>query len=190
MTSLQTITSHWWIVVLRGVLALALAGVAFGYPFATAAAFVILFGAYAFVEGGVVIVTALRFAHPDSGRWWWMLAQGLIGIAIGVWTFFYPGITAFTLGILVAAWAISTGILEVGAALRLRRDIPGEILLITAGSLSVVLGLALAFINGIIPLAGLFVAVYAVGFYAVLIGIALIALGLKLRGMRAGVGAA
>jgi len=178
----SSLTLHWWMPLVRGLIAIVFGIVLFAFPISAVAALVILFGAYAFVDGVLVIVQAFRFAHPDTGRWWWLLAQGIAGILIGVITFFYPGITAGTLAILIAFWAIITGGFEIGAAIRLRRDVPGEIFLIVSGVLSIVLG-ALLFL---FPLAALLTVVWLLAAYSIIAGVALIALALRLRGMNSG----
>jgi len=173
----SSLTSHWWMPLLRGLLAIVFGAVLFAFPISAVAALVILFGAFALVDGILAIVQALRFAHPNSGRWWWLLAQGAAGILIGVVTFFYPGITAGTLALLIAAWAVITGGFEIATAIRLRRDVPGEIFLIVAGLLSIVLG-ALLFL---FPLAALLTVVWLLAAYSIIAGAALIALALRLR---------
>jgi uncharacterized membrane protein HdeD (DUF308 family) len=180
MLALRTVTNHWWVFLLRGLVAVLFGIFAFVFPVSTAAAFVIIFGAYALVDGVLTIVTALRAAHPDSGRWWWLLVEGIVGIAVGVLTFFEPGITALALGFLVAGWAIATGIFEVAAAFRMRKDVPGEILFFVTGLLSIALGVILA----IHPFTGLLAAVYLIGAYAILAGVVLTALAFRLRARR------
>jgi uncharacterized membrane protein HdeD (DUF308 family) len=106
-----------------------------------------------------------------------MILQGLAGIAIGVVTFFYPGITGATLGLFIAAWAVVTGIFEIGTAIRMRRDVPNEILLIVSGVLSVVLGAVLF----LFPFGALLVLVYLIAAYGIVSGITLIALAFRLR---------
>ena len=101
-------------------------------------------------------------------------------IAVGVLTFFEPGITALALGFLVAGWAIATGIFEVAAAFRMRKDVPGEILFFVTGLLSIALGVILA----IHPFTGLLAAVYLIGAYAILAGVVLTALAFRLRARR------
>ena len=178
MIGLQTITAHWWIFLIRGIIAILFGIAALAWPAITAVIFVYIFAGYACADGILALVAAVRFAHPDSGRWWWMILQGVLGIAIGVITVLYPGITAYALSILVIVWAITTGILEIAAAVRLRRDIPNEILLIVAGVLSILVGVLLLFRE---PLNALLVLVYIVAFYAILAGIMLIALAFRLR---------
>jgi uncharacterized membrane protein HdeD (DUF308 family) len=169
--------SHWWAPLLRGVLAIVFGIVLLVMPLASVVTLVFLFGGFALADGVLAIVQALRFAHPDSGRWWVTIVQGLIGIAIGVVTFFYPGITATTLGLLVAAWAIMTGVFEIATAIRLRRVIKNEFFLVLAGIASLVLGLVLV----VFPLGALLLIVYVIAAYAFVSGIALVALAFRLR---------
>ena len=172
------VTQHWWVPLVRGLISIVFGIFVFAFPISSIFAFVILIGAYFFVDGIANVVTAIRFAHPDTGRWWAILAQGVIGIAIGITTFFLPGLTAASLGFLIAFWAVITGVFEIAAALRLRRDVPGEIFLIVAGILSVVVGVVL-FANPAVALVAL---TWIVGFYAILGGLALVALAFRLRG--------
>jgi uncharacterized membrane protein HdeD (DUF308 family) len=171
------IAAHWWIPLVRGILAIAFGIVVMAYPFHAIGVFIILFGAFVFADGVLNIITSLRFAHPDSGSWWMVLVQGIFGVAIGVLTFLWPGLTAATLGTLVALWAVVTGVLEIVAAFRLRRSVPGEILLIISGILSVVIG-AWLFISPIVALLAL---TWLIGFYAIFGGVTLIALAFRLR---------
>ncbi|MBC5798635.1 MAG: HdeD family acid-resistance protein [Candidatus Eremiobacteraeota bacterium] len=174
---LARITSHWWVPLLRGVVAVIFGVVILLYPISSIFVLVVLFGAFMFVDGILNVVTALRFAHPDTGHWWAILVQGIVGIAIGLITFFLPGLTAITLGFLVGIWAIITGVLEVVAAFRLRRDVSGEIFLFIAGVLSFIVGIWLV----AFPVAALVALVYLLAIYAIVGGIALIVLAFRLR---------
>jgi uncharacterized membrane protein HdeD (DUF308 family) len=180
MTGLQQITAHWWVFLIRGIIAIAFGVAALVYPLLTAAIFVFIFAGYACADGIFTLIAAVRLAHPDSGRWWWMILQGVLGIAIGILTVLYPFITAYALGVLIAVWAIVTGITEIAAAVRLRKDIPNEIFLIVIGALSVFVGIVLFFR----PLTALLAWVWVVAFYAILAGIMLIALAFRLRGRK------
>jgi uncharacterized membrane protein HdeD (DUF308 family) len=171
------ITSHWWVPLLRGIVAVIFGVVILLYPISSVSVLVVLFGAFMFVDGILNIVTALRFAHPDTGHWWAILVQGIVGIAIGLITFFLPGLTAVTLGFLVGIWAIITGVLEVVAAFRLRRDVPNEIFLVIAGVLSFIVGIWLV----AFPIAALIALVYLLAIYAIVGGIALTVLAFRLR---------
>jgi uncharacterized membrane protein HdeD (DUF308 family) len=178
-SSANYLAAHWWAPLLRGIVALAFGALLLARPVAGVAAFVILFGAFAFVDGVLTIVQALRFSHPQSGRWWWLLLQGISGAAIGAITFFYPGITAYVLGVFIGAWAIVTGAFEIAAATQMRRNVSGEIFMILAGILSMVLGAAIF----IFPGAGLLAVVWFVAAYALAAGITLVILAFRLRAL-------
>jgi uncharacterized membrane protein HdeD (DUF308 family) len=180
MIAAHRIAEHWYIPLIRGLIAVVFGVAVLVHPVAAVATFVLLFGAFAFADGIVTLVTAFRFAHPNTGRWWWMLVQGIVGILVGLIAFFWPISAAWALAILIAAWAFSTGILELGAAFQLRREIPGEIFLAISGVLSILLGIAFV----ILPGAALLTLVFVVGFYAIVAGVSLVVLSIRLRSMR------
>jgi uncharacterized membrane protein HdeD (DUF308 family) len=171
---------HWWALALRGVVAILFGLLTFSVPGITLAVIVILFGAYAFVDGIVAIVSAVRAAH-GHGRWGAFLVEGIVGILAGLVTFFMPILTLAVLVYLVAAWAIVTGVLEIVAAFRLRRYVTGEWLLVLAGIASVIFGV-LVFLA---PLAGAVVIAWWLGAYALVFGILLLVLAFRLRSLQA-----
>jgi uncharacterized membrane protein HdeD (DUF308 family) len=176
----------WWLVALRGALAIAFAVLAFFWPGVTVAALVLLFGAYALVDG-IFAIGATIGAIRGQRRWWPFLVEALLGIGMGVVTFLWPGVTALALLYLIAVWAIATGIFEILAAIELRKAIEGEWLLIVAGALSVVFGLLLIFFPG----AGALALLWMIAAYALLFGILLLVLAFRLRGLKdAGAGPA
>ena len=167
---------NWWLLVLRGVLAVLFAVLAFLWPGLTVAALVILFGAYAFVDGVFAVIAALqRIGKQD--RWWAMLIEGILGIGAGIITFLWPGVTALVLLTIIGVWAIFTGVMEIMAAIQLRREIDNEWLLGIGGALSVLFGLLVIFFPG----AGALSLVWLIAVYAFAFGILLIGLGLRLR---------
>ena len=172
------LSRNWWLVALRGV-----AGILFGLltlvaPGISLAALVLLYGAYAFADGLLAIVSAVR-RHGAGNRWGLLLLEGLVGIAAGVLTVIWPGITALVLLYLIAAWALLTGILEIAAAIRLRKVISGEWLLALSGVASV----AFAVVLMLFPGAGALAVVLWIGAYAFVFGVLLIALGFRLRSL-------
>lgn len=177
---LQSLARNWWALALRGVLAILFGVAAFVWPGMTIAALVLLFGAYAFVDGLFALMAAIR-QHGDVGseRWWMLLLEGLAGIGVGVLTVLWPNITGLVLLYLIAAWAIITGVFEILAAIRLRREIDNEWWLALAGIASVVFGVLIA----LQPAAGALAIVWILGGYAILFGILLLALAFRLRGM-------
>jgi uncharacterized membrane protein HdeD (DUF308 family) len=173
---IERLGSHWWLFLVRGILALVFGLVV---PFAPGAALLTLaffFGAYAFVDGVVAIATAVRMNHAE-GRWIWMFVQGLLGLAVGIFTVFAPALVALWLIFLFGAWAIVTGVLAIGSAFRLRQAIAGEVLMILLGIISIAAGV-FTFIS---PLFGALALVWTISVYAILVGIFLIGLAFRLR---------
>jgi uncharacterized membrane protein HdeD (DUF308 family) len=172
----MNLASHWWVLVLRGVAAVVFGVLALLYPPGAIAALVVLFGAYAIVDGIFNIVAAVR--TPRGGeRWGWLLFEGIISVVAGLVTLFWPGPTALALVLLIGAWSLVTGIAEIAAAIRLRKTIEGEWLLGLSGVLSIAFGI-LVFIA---PGAGAVAIAIWIGAYAIAFGALLIALGVKLR---------
>lgn len=172
----RSLAQNWWALVIRGV-----AGVLFGigalvWPPVAVAALVLLFGAYALVDGIFNIVAAVR-APREGRRWGWLMFSGLIGIATGLITFFLPGATALALVVLVAFWSVVTGVAEIVAAIRLRKQILHEWLWILSGLLSVAFGVLLL----VVPAAGAVALAIWIGAYMLVFGALLIAFGLRLR---------
>ena len=146
------------------------------YPGLTLLVLAMFFGAYVLVDGIFAIISAVSGPKGEK-RWWVALLEGIVGITIGVITFFMPVITALGLLYLIAAWAIVTGIFEIAAAITLRKHITNEWLLILAGAASVLFGVLIA----VMPSAGALVIVWWLGAYSVVFGILFIALSFRLR---------
>jgi uncharacterized membrane protein HdeD (DUF308 family) len=177
MLAIAGLARYWWVVALRG-----LAGIAFGllaliWPGATLAVLILLYGAYALADGVLSIGTGIR---GDAEHRLAMLLNGVLGIAAGIVTFVWPGLTALALLYIIAAWAILTGVLQVFAAVRLRRVIPNEWSLILAGALSVVFGIVLIAAPG----AGALALILLIGAYALVFGVMLLILSWRLRAHR------
>jgi uncharacterized membrane protein HdeD (DUF308 family) len=170
------LATNWWALVLRGLVGILMGVLTFVWPGVTLAALVIVFGAYALVDGIFVLVAAVRAAKSHE-RWGALMVSGLAGIGAGVLTMLWPAITALALVYLIAAWAIVTGVLEIMAAVRLRRVIQGEWLLALSGIASLVFGVLMI----IAPLPGALVIALWVGAYAFVSGVVLVTLGFKLR---------
>jgi uncharacterized membrane protein HdeD (DUF308 family) len=171
---------NWWALALRGLFAILLGVVAFALPGLFLLYLVVLFAAYLFVDGVFSIVAGFRAAQRNE-RWWPLALEGLVDIVAGVIAFALPAAAALALLYLVSVWSIITGLFRIAAAIRLRRQIRGEWLLILNGLLSVLFGIALV----VFPAVGLVTVVWIIGAYAVLFGILLVALGFRLRGHRA-----
>jgi uncharacterized membrane protein HdeD (DUF308 family) len=164
-----------WSVALRGIAALVFGFLALTVPGPVLMGLVLLFGAYALVGGILALVSAVK-EKAEYGRGWRVL-EGLAGIALGIMTFAWPGITALSLTYVIAAWAIVTGIFEFAGAIRLRKYIKHEWLYMLGGVLSVVLGVL---IIGR-PLAGALAITWMLGLYGILFGSVLLGLSFSLR---------
>lgn len=169
------IVRSWKLLALRGLLGVLFGLVAFVWPSITLVALVLLFGAYAIVDGLLAIAAATR--HGVREHAWTLVLEGLVGLGVGLASLVWTGITALLLVELIALWAILTGTLEVALAVRLRREIPGELLLGLAGSASILLGILML----LSPRAGATVIVVLLGGYALFFGSVTLALAFRLR---------
>lgn len=167
---------NWWSLVIRGILGIAIGLVTFLWPGITLIALVFLFAGYALVDGALSLTGAVHAAQSHE-RWAALLIEGLLGIVAAVVTALWPAITLLGLVYVIAAWAILTGVAEVVAAVRLRRFVSGEWLLALAGTASVVFGVLVA----AVPLAGAVVIAIWLGAYALVFGVMLLVLGIRLR---------
>jgi uncharacterized membrane protein HdeD (DUF308 family) len=177
---LTELARNWWVVALRGALAIVFWVLALVWPAITIASLVILFGAYSLVDGIFAVIGGFSMAGQRE-RWWVMVLEGVAGIIIGLITFFSPEVTALVLLYYIAAWAIITGILEIVTAIRLRREIEGEWAMGLAGVASIILGLFLI----IQPGAGAIGLIWWIGSLSIIFGVLLVVLAFRLRGLGA-----
>jgi uncharacterized membrane protein HdeD (DUF308 family) len=175
-TVADTLSRNWWLLALRGFAAVLFAALAFMWPDITLLTLVWLFGAFALVNGVLSFVVAAN-APKGYPRFGSLILGGLLGILAGLLTFVMPGITALGLLILIASWALVTGILEIIAAIKLRKEIDNEWLLILAGLASV----AFAVLLLLQPAAGALVLVWWIGAYALVFGMLLFVLAFRVR---------
>src|SRR5262245_47667092 len=175
---LRTLAQNWWAIVLRGVCAVLFGVGAFAWPGITLAVLILLYGAYALIEGVFAVAGALLGRHEGPFPWGVLLA-GLAGVVVGMVAFFYPGLTALALLYVIAAWAIVRGVFEIVAAIHLRKELNNEWLLALSGLLSVVLGVFLVLAPG----AGALAVLWWIGAFAIVFGILEIILGFRLKGV-------
>ena len=171
------LAKNWWSLVIRGLAAILLGIVSLAMPGITVSLLVLLFGAYALVDGVVSFVGAWR-ASRIHGRWMALVLEGIAGLVAGLVTLAWPAITTVALIYIIGFWALVTGVLEISAPIRLRQHVAGEWLLGLAGVASVIFGIALM----VYPLAGALVLAVWIGIYALIFGVMLVGLGLRLRG--------
>lgn len=172
---LDLMTRHWWVLALRGAFAILFGIVALVWPGITVFALVLLFGAYALADGVVAVTQAVR--GTTGGPRGLLAASGIAGIALGVAALVWPGITAFILLMLIAAWAVATGVLEIVVAVALHRELRGEWVYVLTGAISLIFGILLF----AWPVSGAIAVVWLIGLLALLFGAAMLGVAFRLR---------
>ena len=179
-TVADLLTHNWWVLALRGLCAIAFGIVAFLWPGITLLGLVYLFGAYSLANGVLAFVIAARSpkGYPRFGS---LIFEGILSVVAGIIAFIIPGFTALALLILIAAWAIATGVMEIAAAIRLRKVIRNEWLLVLAGLVSVAFGVLLLLRPG----PGALAVIWWIGTFAMILGALTVILAFRMRSRRA-----
>src|SRR3954452_24803656 len=172
------LAQNWWLILLRGVLAIIIGVIAFAAPVATMLSLVLLFSAYMLVDGVFAIVAAVRAARARE-RWGLLVLEGIANIALAAIVTLWPGLTVLAFVLWIAAWSIISGALMLGASLRLKKD-HGRGWLAFGGIVSIIYGILLV----IAPLVGAIVLTWWLGAYSLVFAAALIALSLQLKSRR------
>jgi uncharacterized membrane protein HdeD (DUF308 family) len=171
----HALARNWWLILLRGICAVIFGVLTFAWPGVTLAVLVLFYGAFAFADGVLALVAAVMGGQPAPR--WWLAIVGVLGLAAGIVTLVVPGITALVLLYCIAFWAIAIGVMQIVGAIRLRKEIDNEWMLIASGIISVLFGLILI----VSPGAGALGVLFVIGVYAVIHGIMLITLAFRLR---------
>ncbi len=173
---LNIFTRNWWVFLLRGLLAVLFGLLALIWPEITLITLVILFGVFVLLEGVLNLMIGIA-SSETSRRWWITLIEGILGIGIAILTFICPDITAVVLLYFIAAWALLTGFMEIFAAIRLRRMIKQEWIMIMSGVLSIIFAILLFVFPGESAIS----LIWLIGIFAIVIGVLLIILSFRLR---------
>ncbi len=173
----QLSRTYWWLLLIRGILAVLFGILAIIAPLVAALFFIFLFGAYVLFDGILSIVVALQERHSHS-RWWMLLISGIAAIILGIFAFFQPGVTAVALFWIVALWLIILGIFEVIAAFSLRA-LGIEWLLVIAGILSIIVGIVF-FTH---PVGSILAIVWLIGVFALVRGVILLIRAIRFRSL-------
>ena len=171
---LGPVAKNWWLILLRGLAAIAFGLVCFVVPVIGLLAMVLLYGVYALVDGTSAMIWGSRSHWPA------MVVVGAISVLSGLIALFWPGITALALLYVIAAWAIVRGVAEIYAAVHLRRRIENEWLLALSGVASVVFGVLIALFPG----AGALSVLWLIGSLAIVFGIFVVLLAVRLRSLQ------
>lgn len=170
------LSRFWWMILLRGIVAILFGAMVFAQPGITLVSLVFVFACFAIFDGVSHIAAALG-GRREHDHWWVLLLAGIAGVAIGLLTFVSPGITALVLLFYIALWAIATGLMQIVAAVRLRKEIEGEFWLGLAGTASVLFGMLLVARPG----AGALAVLWLIGSYALVYGVILLVLAIRAR---------
>jgi uncharacterized membrane protein HdeD (DUF308 family) len=169
------LAGRWWAIIIRGIVAIAFGVVAFTWPSVTLATLVLLFGCYALLDGAFSLISAIGGRRRDDR--WLLVLEAVVGIWAGVVTLRAPAITAVVLVFFMSIWAMSTGLLRIVGAIRLRKEISGEVWLVLSGLASVLF----AFMLMLRPGVGALALVWIIAGYALIMGVFLVMLGIELR---------
>jgi uncharacterized membrane protein HdeD (DUF308 family) len=172
---LHALARGWWLILLRGICAVLFGVLTFVLPGITLVTLVLLYGAYALADGVLSVIAAVMGGRAAPR--WWLLIVGLLGIAAGIVTVLMPGVTALVLLYFIAFWAIAIGVMEIVGAIRLRKEIDNEWMLIASGAVSILFGLIVI----VAPGAGALGLLFVIGVYAVIHGVTLIGLAFRLK---------
>lgn len=181
MATAFDLSRNWWVLLVRGVLAIIFGILAIVNPAVTLGVLVLFFGAYALADGILSIITALTAPRRYRG-WVWLLVGGIAGVIIGLLTFFMPGVTAAALLYFMVAWLIVTGVMQAVAGIVLRKQMNGEFFLVIGGVLTALFG----FYFLIYPGAGALAVIRLIGAGAIIFGTMMIVSAIRLRNWRTG----
>jgi uncharacterized membrane protein HdeD (DUF308 family) len=179
---LRSLADNWWLLLLRGLAAIAFGVLAFFWPGLTLITLTWLWGAYALSDGIIAIWAAFNASGGDAGPRWWLGLSGIVSILAGVIAFLYTGISTLVLLMFIAVWAVIIGAIQIWGAIALRRVLQHEWLLILDGVLSIAFGVILLTRPG----AGALAVAWIIGWYAILFGCLYIAFAFRLREYKRG----
>lgn len=177
---LPTVSGNWWALAVRGVAAVLIGLAALAWPGLTLAVLIILYGAFAVVDGGIAIFAGLR--ATGGTRRWLLLAEGVLGLLAGMVALFWPGLAAVVVLYVFSFWAILGGLLRILGAILLRREIDNEWTMALGGALWILLGIVLA----VLPGAGLLALAWVIGFLTLAMGVTLVIQAFRVRGQSTG----
>lgn len=177
--SRQQFVHHWWLIVLRGIASVVFGVIAWLWPHLTGLALIVCFGVYTTVDGTAALITGIARLRQRRHAWTF-LVEGLVSLGFALAALIWPVLTALTVVTVIGLWAIATGIVEVVAAIQLRKEIQDEWILALSGFASTIFGALIAWQ----PASGNVAVVWSIGWYALVFGILLVVWGLRLKGLR------
>jgi uncharacterized membrane protein HdeD (DUF308 family) len=175
---LPQLARHWWVFLVRGLVAIAFGLVAFFYPVATLYTFILFYAVFSIVDGLFAVISAVR-GQEGMGARWWLALIGVLSLVAGLAAYLWPGLTALALLTLIGIWAFVYGVVEIIGAIRLRKEIDNEWLLLVHGILAALFGLIVL----VRPGAGALALIWLIASFALASGVVLIILSLRLKGL-------
>ncbi len=176
---------NWGWTLARGVLALTLGVLAIAFPARALFAFTLVFAGFLLADGALSLASGIRGATRKQDRWWAYVLRGLAGLVVGILFVLMPFVMTVSYAVatlvLLAAWSITAGILEIAAAIRLRKEIEGEWLLGLSGALSILLGIGVVVLFALYPVASILSVAWMIGVYAIAAGVVLVVQAFRLR---------
>jgi len=173
---LPALARNWWVFLVRGLVAIVFGLVALAWPGATLVTLVLFYGVFALIDGVFAVIAAVR-GKGDTGSRWWLAFVGLLGIVAGLVTYFSPGLTALALLVVIGICALMYGVVEIVGAIRLRKEIDNEWMLIIHGALAALFGIIVL----VRPGAGALALIWLIGAFAILSGVLLLAFAFTLK---------
>ena len=173
---IESLSRYWWVPVVRGLCGILFGVIAFANPGVALTVLVLWFGAWALVDGCFSVASAIA-SRKSNADWGFELVGGILGIFVGILTFRAPGITALGLVLYIAAWSLVRGAIDIVLAIRLRREIEGEWLLVLAGIASIVFAGLLLWNPG----PGALALLWLIASYAIVFGVLAIIFGIRAR---------
>jgi uncharacterized membrane protein HdeD (DUF308 family) len=174
---LELMSRNWWMLLIRGIAAVLFGIAVIFYPGLSLAILVAALAAYLFVDGIFALISAIQ--HRDQEGWWAVALEGILGILAGIAVFLFPIAATFTFLYIVVFWAIATGVLEIIAAIQLRKQIENEWWMILSGAISIIFGIVLLLNPG----EGILTLLWLFGGLAIAFGVMLVILAFRVRGM-------
>lgn len=177
----RALGDNWWLLLLRGMIAVLFGVVAFAWPGLTLLTLVLFWGAFAAADGIFALVASFSGGRGSMAPRWWLVLVGLSGIAAGAIAFVRPDVAATALLLLIALWAIVVGASQILGGLALRKEVQGEWMLLLSGLINILFG-------GVLiaePAAGALAIIWVIGLFSILSGTSLIALSFKVKSLKA-----
>ena len=168
----------WWELVVRGFLILIMGIIALIYPGIALWAFVIVFGSIVLVEGLFQMISGFQMKGEDPG-WGLLVLGGFISLMIGIIALIWPGITAWVLLLLIAAWALIIGTMQILMAGQMGAEAGASKWVYIVGGL---FAIGFSFLAFLWPGATALAIIWVIGFFAIFFGIQLVILGFMQKG--------